>query len=220
MFSLLLFLCVWVSVYFLCMCVLVGRVFVCMCMCLSHLSCLCFNVVGLFVLMHCSIFFFRLFCCCFHFHFVSACVGVFCFQFSLPITKYFVCFCFAYNWMFCLRSHIHSTKVIFFLCEFLFFICGWCLFLWPLLVHCLCLCVGCVGYSFSLCAFLKYLDQRVGFFTAFQWFFLLRVQEFKSFVFLFCFSFVLIFPPSSLSLFLCYFCFNLSGCLFSLKLTC
>lgn len=114
MFSLLLFLCVWVSVYFLCMCVLVGRVFVCMCMCLSHLSCLCFNVVGLFVLMHCSIFFFRLFCCCFHFHFVSACVGVFCFQFSLPITKYFVCFCFAYNWMFCLRSHIHSTKVIFF----------------------------------------------------------------------------------------------------------
>lgn len=92
-----------------------------MCMCLSHLSCLCFNVVGLFVLMHCSIFFFRLFCCCFHFHFVSACVGVFCFQFSLPITKYFVCFCFAYNWMFCLRSHIHSTKVIFFFCVSFFF---------------------------------------------------------------------------------------------------
>lgn len=114
-----------------------------------------------------------------------------------------------------------QQKWFFFLCGFLFFICGWCLFLWPLLVHCLCLCVGCVGYSFSLCAFLKYLDQRVGFFTAFQWFFfLLRVQEFKSFVFLFCFSFVLIFPPSSLSLFLCYFCFNLSGCLFSLKLTC
>lgn len=79
---------------------------------------------------------------------------------------------------------------------------------------------GCCLFLLILSLFVKYLDQRDGFFSLlFNVFSLLRVQEFKSFVFVY-FFFVLIFPPSTLSLFLCYFCFNLSGCLFSLKLTC
>lgn len=133
------------------------------------------------------------------------CVWVvfFCFlQFSLPITKYFVLL--ITGFFFCLLAlSFFAQQSVFFtssFCECLFF-CGWCLFLWPLLMllRSLLVCVGVIFYSFSL----KYLDQRVGFLVfslLFNVFCLLRVQEFKSFCFL-LFCFVLIFPPSTLSLY-------------------
>lgn len=124
-------------------------------------------------LMYCSIFFLRLFFCFLLYFFLLClllaclCVWVvfFCFlQFSLPITKYFVCF--AYNWMFLLAlSHLFaSTKVLFFalFCEwFMFaFVALWMVsFSMTLCGHAAaftacgfsfcCVCVG-VVYSFSL----------------------------------------------------------------------
>lgn len=154
-----------------------GFAFVCVCTCLSHFVGLCFDALFDF-------FLFRLYFC-FHF-FVCMCVLLllFCFQFSLPITKYFVClFCLLITGCFCLRSRVYSPqqKCFFFFLVFVWvssFCCccccllrGWCLFLWPLLML-LCftsvlvwVCLGVVVYSFSLS--FKYLDQRVGFFTAF-----------------------------------------------------
>lgn len=125
-----------------------------------------------------------------------------CFAFSSlyrSLNILFVCFVLLITGCFCLRSRDYSPqqKCVIFLWV-VFCCCGWCLFLWPLLmrslpVFLLCVCVGMgVVYSFSLS--FKYLDQRVGFFHCFLMIFflfaLLRVQEFKSF-----FLFVLIFPP-------------------------
>lgn len=108
----------------------------------------------------------------------SFCVCMlFCFQFSLPITKYFVCF--AYNWMFLLAlSHFYSPqqKCFFLLCfvsdSCLRLPCGWCLFLWPsanaaAFTACgfflLCLCGCCLLILSHLNIWINVLD----FFTAF-----------------------------------------------------
>lgn len=156
--------CVCVSV-FVCMC-WEGYFCVCVCVCLSfsfRVFCFCrfmFWCIVRFSSFDCVFAFFVFF-------FFSFCVCVFCFQFSLPITKYFVClFVFAYNWMFCLRALalVRLNKSVGFVSDFFCLLCGWCLLLWPSLslslgwrwcVHCLCFCVclfdvGVVVYSFSL----------------------------------------------------------------------
>lgn len=135
--------------------------------CLSPLFvCLCsvFFCRVYVCLMYCSIFFLRLFFCFLLYFFLLClllaclCVWVvfFCFlQFSLPITKYFVLLITGFFFLLACALILRSTKCFFFtssFCECLFF-CGWCLFLWPLLMllRSLLVCVGVIFYSFSLC---------------------------------------------------------------------
>lgn len=183
------------------------------------ISCFCLSV---YVLMHCSIFFFRL-CVCFFFcflfpFFVSVCL---CFAFSSLYRSLNILFVvLLITGCFCLRSRVNSPQQkCCFVGDFLFcLLCGWCLFLWPsdavAFTACVFVCSMWVLFTHSLS--FKYLDQRVGFSSLLFNDFLLFCLECKSSrVFLFC-SYL----STSFSLFLCYFCFNLSGCLFSLKLTC
>lgn len=134
--------------------------------CLSPLFvCLCsvFFCRVYVCLMYCSIFFLRLFLFVFFYIFFFLClllaclcvwVVFFCFlQFSLPITKYFVLLITGF-FSACLRSQSSLNKVFFyFFILWVFIFCGWCLFLWPLLMllRSLLVCVGVIFYSFSLC---------------------------------------------------------------------
>lgn len=154
----------------------------------------------------------------FFFHFVSVCL---CFVFSSLYRSLNILFVFAYNWMFLLALSrlFASTKVLF--CEFVCFVDGVFFYdprtlLRSLLVFLLCVCVcGCCLLILShLNIWINVLDFHYCF--SMILFFLLFCLECKSSrVFLVC-SYL----STSFSLFLCYFCFNLSGCLFSLKLTC
>lgn len=143
--------------------------------------CVCFSVC-VFVFLISSVYVFDalldfLLSTVFIFCLFSFCVCMlFCFQFSLPITKYFVCF--AYNWMFLLAlSYLFvSTKVLFFalFCEwFMFAFALWMVsFSMTLCGRC---CVHCLWFLFAVFVWVlfthslsfKYLDQRVGFFHCF-----------------------------------------------------
>lgn len=162
------------------MCRVCVCVFFCMCFCLSHFVGLCFWCIVRFSSFDCVYFLFVFILCLY---------VLFCFQFSLPITKYFVCF--AYNWMFLLAlSHLFaSTKVLFLLCfvsdSCLRLPCGWCLLLWPsadaaAFTACgfflLCLCGCCLLILSHLNIWINVLD----FSLLFNDFFLLFCLECKS----------------------------------------
>lgn len=145
------------------MCRVCVCVFFCMCFCLSHFVGLCFWCIVRFSSFDCVYFLFVFILCLY---------VLFCFQFSLPITKYFVCF--AYNWMFLLALNKSAFFLLCFVSDSCLRLpCGWCLFLWPsadtllrsLLVVSFC-CV-CVWVLFTHSLSFKYLDQRVGFFHCF-----------------------------------------------------
>lgn len=143
----------------LCVCVCVSfcmfRGFVCMC---RVFVCVCFSVC-VFVFLISSVYVFDalfdfLLSTVFIFCLFSFCVCMlFCFQFSLPITKYFVCF--AYNWMFLLAlSHFYSPQQkCFFFC-FVLWVIHVCVclvdgvfFYDPLRTRC---CVHCLWFLFAV----------------------------------------------------------------------
>lgn len=195
-----------------------GYFCVCVCVCLSfsfRVFCFCrfmFWCIVRFSSFDCVFAFFVFF-------FFSFCVCVFCFQFSLPITKYFVClFVFAYNWMFCLRALalVRLNKSVVLWVIFVCLLCGWCLLLWPslsfsqltlmrsLLVF-LCVFVWCGCCCLLILSHLNIWINVLDFLHCFSMILflfavLLRVQEFKSFSILFL-SFHLFLSLSMLLLF-------------------
>lgn len=205
-------------------CVGRGFCFVCVCVCLSF----SFRVSVCRFMFWCIVRFSSFDCVfasffCFLFPFFCVRVFVFCFQFSLPITKYFVCLFLLITGCFCLRSRVNSPQQkCCFVGEFLFalWMVSFSMTLGRCCVHCLCFffCVCVCGCCLLILSHLNIWINVLDFLHCFSMIFLLLFcLECKSsrVFFLFCSHL-----STSFSLFLCYFCFNLSGCLFSLKLTC
>lgn len=192
------------------------------CVCLSHFVFLfvglCFDALFDFLLSTVCLLLFL-----FSFSVFCVSVFVFCFQFSLPITKYFVCLFLLITGCFCLRSRVSSPqqKCCFVGDFFLFalWMVSFSMTLGRCCVHCLCyfFCVCVCGCCLLILSHLNIWINVLDFLLCFSMIFLLLfcLECKSSRVFLFC-SYL----ATSFSLFLCYFCFNLSGCLFSLKLTC
>lgn len=199
-------------------CVGRGFCFVCMCLSFSFRVSVCrfmFWCIVRFSSFDCV--FASFFCFLFPF-FVSVCL---CFVFSSLYRSLNILFVvLLITGCFCLRSRVNSPQQkCCFVSDFLFalWMVSFSMTLGRCRVHCLCffcVCICCLLILSHLNIWINVLD----FLHCFSMipFLLLFCLECKSSrVFLFC-SYL----STSFSLFLCYFCFNLSGCLFSLKLTC